>query len=88
MIVNVINGNLNKDLYNTVHIVKVFGYEENEIKTINMVNEIITAQEKKDYQLYDSETIEEESKTLFKALLYNNGVDAEKFEGTIEIYEV
>ena len=42
---------------------------------------------KKNYQIYDSQDIEEENKRLFKALLYSYNIDAEQFEGTIEIYE-
>lgn len=84
MIVNVIKG-IVKPQNENINIIKTFG--DNEVITISLVNKCIKAKYKKNYQIYDSQDIEEENKRLFKALLYSYNINAEQFEGTIEIYE-
>ena len=84
MIVNIIKGII-KPYNKPIEIIKTFG-DENEIATISFLNKYLKSKYKKDYQLYDSRNIEE-NKRLFKALLYSYNIDAEQFEGTIEIYE-
>ena len=85
MIDNIIKGII-KPYNKHIEIIKTFG-DENEIATISFLNKYLKSKYKKDYQLYDSRNIEEENKRLFKALLYSYNIDAEQFEGTIEIYE-
>ena len=84
MIVNVIKG-IVKPRNENINIIKTFG--DNEVITISLVNKYLKSKYKKNYQIYDSQDIEEENKRLFKALLYSYNIDAEQFEGTIEIYE-
>lgn len=84
MIVNVIKG-IVKPLNENINIIKTFG--DNDVITISLVNKCLKSKYKKNYQIYDSQDIEEENKRLFKALLYSYNIDAEQFEGTIEIYE-
>lgn len=84
MIVNVIKG-IVKPRNENINIIKTFG--DNEVITISLVNKCLKSKYKKNYQIYDSQDIEEENKRLFKALLYSYNIDAEQFEGTIEIYE-
>lgn len=87
MVVNVIKGELNNNLYNKVNIIKVFSDKNDEIVTVNYLNKFLKSKYKRNYQIYDSETIEDENRSLFKAILYNNSVNADEFKGTIEIYE-
>ena len=84
MIVNVIKG-IVKTLNENINIINTFG--DNDVITISLVNKCLKSKYKKNYQIYDSQDIEEENKRLFKALLYSYNIDAEQFEGTIEIYE-
>ena len=84
MIVNVIKG-IVKPRNENINIIKTFG--DNEVITISLVNKCLKSKYKKNYQIYDSQDLEEENKRLFKALLYSYNIDAEQFEGTIEIYE-
>ena len=84
MIVNVIKG-IVKPRNENINIIKTFG--DNDVITISLVNKCLKSKYKKNYQIYDSQDIEEENKRLFKALLYSYNIDAEQFEGTIEIYE-
>lgn len=84
MIVNVIKG-IVKPRNENINIIKTFG--DNEVITISLVNKCLKSKYKKNYQIYDSQDLEEENKRLFKALLYSYNIDAEQFEGTVEIYE-
>ena len=84
MIVNVIKG-IVKPRNENINIIKTFG--DNEVITISLVNKCLKSKYKKNYQIYDSHDLEEENKRLFKALLYSYNIDAEQFEGTVEIYE-
>ena len=84
MIVNVIKG-IVKPRNENINIIKTFG--DNEVITISLVNKCLKSKYQKNYQIYDSQDIEEENNRLFKALLYSYNIDAEQFEGTIEIYE-
>ena len=84
MIVNVIKG-IVKPRNENINIIKTFG--DNDVITISLVNKCLKSKYKKNYQIYDSQDIEEENKRLFKALLYSYNINAEQFEGTIEIYE-
>lgn len=85
MVVNVIKGILGGNPNNDINIIKTFG--GNEIATVSFLNKCLQSKYKKNYQIYDSHSIEEENKRLFKAMLYSYNIDAEQFEGTIEIYE-
>ena len=84
MIVNVIKG-IVKPRNENINIIKTFG--DNEVITISLVNKCLKSKYKKNYQIYDSQDLEEENKRLFKAVLYSYNIDAEQFEGTVEIYE-
>lgn len=85
MIINTIDGILDNNIDNKVHIIRTFG-DYNEQLLMDFLNGS-KSKHKNNYQKYDSDTIEEENKKLFKALLFNNGVDADIFTGTIEIFE-